>query len=83
MPERAADPAQLALDLEEANARLDRLRRRIMDRDHCRAEVARLRAELRRAVASLKFADARLAESLSLERRKILDTISRSPPTES
>ena len=54
-PGQGGDNAdQLALDLEDAQLRLDRLRSAVLERDRLRDEVARLGRELKQAQRKLK-----------------------------
>jgi hypothetical protein len=64
------DPEQLALDLADANLRLDRLARAIAAKDAAEARVRELEAALRQAKRQCKEAGWNLTLALSGERRK-------------
>jgi predicted nucleic acid-binding Zn-ribbon protein len=62
------DPEQLRLDLDDANARLDKLRKAIQVKEELEAEVSRLASELRNAKRRLKEAGWELGALINRER---------------
>lgn len=64
------DAEQLKLDLEDANARLDRLHKAMAKKDNAEAEVKRLTTELAQAKRRLKEAGWEVTLLLAKERTK-------------